>query len=192
MGHDRYAMTLADTPAELVGILRVGVPVGLFQNRTEAGYLLEDGTALLETEKDENGFYLGGAGMDGMYLKISARYEPVRDEDGRVTAFRRISPFAPRFTDEEQKLISQYALNTQENLLSDLETAMRVIKEPRLRALFTSTRDKLAQVPPDACTQLMADLRFTYQSRHQQDLRQRAQATKRSKRQNKRRSDMER
>ena len=69
---------------------------------------------------------------------------------------------------------------------------MRVIKEPRLRALFTSTRDKLAQVPPDACTQLMADLRFTYQSRHQQDLRQRAQATKRSKRQNKRRSDMER
>ena len=58
MGHDRYAMTLADTPAELVGILREGVPVGLFQNRTEAGYLLEDGTALLEAEKDENGFYL--------------------------------------------------------------------------------------------------------------------------------------
>ena len=166
--------------------------MGLFQNRTEAGYLLEDGTALLEAEKDENGFYLGGAGMDGMYMKTSASYEPVRDEDGRVTAFRRISPFAPRFTDEEQKLISQYALNTQENLLSDLETAMRVIKEPRLRALFASTRDKLAQVPPDACTRLMADLRFTYQSRHQQDLRQRAQATKRSKRQNKRRSDMER
>lgn len=89
-------------------------------------------------------------------------------------------------------MISQYALNTQENLLSDLETAMRVIKEPRLRALFASTWDKLAQVPPDACTRLMADLRFTYQSRHQQDLRQRAQATKRSKRQNKRRSGMER
>ena len=183
MGNDQYAMTLADTPAALVGIRREGVPVGLFQRRTEAGYLLEDGTVLLEREKDENGFYLGGAGMDGMYLKTSARYEPV---------FRCISPYAPRFTGEEQKLISQYALNTQENLLSDLDAAIRVIKEPRLRALFASTREKLVQVPPDACTRLMADLRFTYQSRHQQDLRQRARSAKQSKQKNKRRSDMER
>ena len=190
MGNDRYTMTLGDIPAELVGIRQKRVPVGLFQNRTQAGYLLEDGTALLET--DENGFYLGGAGMDGMYLKTSDRYEPVRDEAGRVTAFRCISPYAAGFTGEEQKLISQYALNTRENLLSDLEAAVRVIKEPRLRALFASTRDKLAQVPPDACTRLMADLRFTYQSRHQQDLRQRARAAKRSNHKTKRRSDMER
>ena len=192
MGNDQYAMTLADTPAALVGIRREGVPVGLFQRRTEAGWLLEDGTVLLEREKDENGFYLGGAGMDGMYLKTSARYEPVRDEDGRVTVFRCISPYAPRFTGEEQKLISQYALNTQENLLSDLDAAIRVIKEPRLRALFTSTREKLVQVPPDACRRLMADLRFTYQSRHQQELRQRARSANRPKRKNKTRSDMER
>ena len=62
MGHDRYAMTLADTPAELVGILREGVPVGLFQNRTEAGYLLEDGTALLEAEKDKMASTSAGRG----------------------------------------------------------------------------------------------------------------------------------
>lgn len=192
MGNDRYAMTLGDIPAELVGIRQEGVSMGLTQRRTQAGYLLEDSTALLETEKDENGFYLGGAGMDGMYLKTSERYEPVRDEDGRVTAFRRISPYAARFTGEEQKLVSQYALNTQENLLSDLEAAVRVIKEPRLRALFTSTRDKLAQVPPDACPRLMADLRFTYRSRHQQDLRQRERAAKRPNHKSKRRSDMER
>lgn len=192
MEHERYSMTLTDVPAELVGIRREGIPVGLFQSRIEAGYLLEDGTALLEAEKDENGFYLGGAGMDGMYLKTSARYEPVRDEAGRVTAFRRISPYAAQFTGEEQKLIAQYALNTPQNLLSDLEAAMRVLKDSRLSALFASTRDKAAQVPPDACRRLMADLRFTYQSRHQQELRQRARSANRPKRKNKTRSDMER
>ena len=56
MGHDRYAMTLADTPAELVGILREGVPVGLFQNRTEAGYLLEDGRWTVEVKDNGDGF----------------------------------------------------------------------------------------------------------------------------------------
>ena len=96
------------------------------------------------------------------------------------------------FTGEEQKLIAQYALNTPQNLLSDLEAAMRVLKDSRLSALFASTRDKAAQVPPDACRRLMADLRFTYQSRHQQELRQRARSANRPKRKNKTRSDMER
>ncbi len=192
MENNRYVITLTEVPAEVAEIRQEGVPMGLFQRRTEAGYLLEDGTALLETMKDENGFYLGGTGMDGMYLKTDARYEPVRDENGRVTAFRRMSPYTPRFTGEEQKLLAQYALNTQENLLSDLEAAMRVIKEPHLRALFASTRDKAAQVPPDACLRLMADLRFAYQSRHQQDLRQREQSAKQSTHKNRKRSDIER
>ena len=69
MDDGRYAMTLDEVSAEIIAIRQTGVPCGLIQPRMEAGYLLTDGTALLESEKDENGFYIGGAGMDGMYLR---------------------------------------------------------------------------------------------------------------------------
>lgn len=176
MENERYAVTLADVPAEIVGIRQAGVPYGYGQRRTEPGFLLADGTALLESEKDENGFYLGGAGMDGMYLKTGQRYEPVRDEDGRITAFRRMSEHLPQFASEEQKLIFQYAMNTKEHLLADLEAPMRVLKDDRLRALFSGTRDKLAQIPADACTRLMADIRAAYKGRSEQSIRERQKA----------------
>ena len=85
MEHGRYDMTLEDVPGMILSIRQTGVPVGLTATHTEPGFLLSDGTALLECEKDENGFYVGGAGMDGMYLKTGRLYEPVRDEDGAVT-----------------------------------------------------------------------------------------------------------
>lgn len=101
MDDGRYAMTLDEVSAEIIAIRQTGVPCGLIQPRMEAGYLLTDGTALLESEKDENGFYIGGAGMDGMYLRTPQRYEPVRNDSGKVTAFRLMSSYLTRFNRQE-------------------------------------------------------------------------------------------
>ena len=79
MEHGRYDITLGDVPAEIVEIAQLGVPVGYIDRHMESGFVLADGTALLESEKDESGFYVGGAGMDGMFLRTNERYEPVRD-----------------------------------------------------------------------------------------------------------------
>lgn len=180
MENERYAVTLADVPAEMIDIRQKGVPFGYAQHRVEPGFLLADGTALLEDEKDENGFYLGGAGMDGMYLNTGQRYEPVRDEDGQITAFRRMSEHLPQFNGEEQKLIFQYATNTKEHLLADLEAPLRVLKDARLRALFSGTREKLARIPADACIRLMADIRAAYKGRSEQSIRERQRTTHKS------------
>jgi hypothetical protein len=68
------------------------VPYGLsgVNRRILPGYILANGTALLEDERDEYGNYYGGAGMDGMYLKLGDRYAPVKNEDGSVRAFRKV------------------------------------------------------------------------------------------------------
>jgi len=76
--------------ADVVGIQQTGVPCGLFNRRIEPGFVLDNGTVLLESERDRAGLYIGGAGMDGMYLRTNERYEPVRDGDGRLLAFRRV------------------------------------------------------------------------------------------------------
>ena len=54
---------------DVVGIRQTGVPCGLVNRRIEPGYVLANGTVLLESEKDEDGRYIGGAGMEGMYLR---------------------------------------------------------------------------------------------------------------------------
>ena len=192
MGHDRYAMTLADTPAELVGILREGVPVGLFQNRTEAGYLLEDGTALLETEKDENGFYVGGNYVNGEYLKSQERYEPVRNKDGAITGFRQMNAYLHQLSGEEQKLIFQYALNTKNNLLEDLEQILKIVKNQQLRQLVSGTCEKLARIPDQECIRLMADIRAAYKERNLESIRQRQKAAQRKPAMRKRKRSLER
>ena len=192
MGHDRYAMTLADTPAELVGILREGVPVGLFQNRTEAGYLLEDGTALLETEKDENGFYVGGNYVNGEYLKSQERYEPVRNKDGAITGFRQMNAYLHQLSGEEQKLIFQYALNTKNNLLEDLEQILKIVKNQHLRQLVSGTCEKLARIPDQECIRLMADIRAAYKERNLESIRQRQKAAQRKPAMRKRKRSLER
>ena len=75
-----------------ISIMRVGVPCGLIQKRMEPGYMLADGTVLLESEQDARGCYKGGAGMDGMYLQTGRLYAPVRGDDGQIKAFREVKP----------------------------------------------------------------------------------------------------
>ena len=62
------------------------------EKHTEPGYLLADGTALLENERDGFGRYRGGAGMDGMYLQTGRLYAPVRGVDGQIKAFQEVKP----------------------------------------------------------------------------------------------------
>ena len=182
MDDGRYAMTLDEVSAEIIAIRQKGVPCGLIQPRMEAGYLLADGTALLESEKDENGFYIGGAGMDGMYLRTPQRYEPVRDDSGKVTAFRLMSSYLTRFSGQELEAIFQYGLNTKENLLHDLEAVVQAVKQPEIRAAFSGARNKLEPIPPEECRRLMADIRAAYKGRHEQSIRQRQQTAGKSKR----------
>ena len=183
MAEGRYDITLDDVPAEIVGIRQVGVPIGYINRRTDPGYMLANGTALLESEKDEAGFYVGGAGMDGMYLRTPARYEPVRDEDGAVYAFRRMSEHLTRFTGEEQQTIFQYAMNTPEHLIEDLTAALPALrKSPQVYGLFASTLEKLKQVPDHDRERLMADIRAAYKGREQQSIRERQKKAAQKKR----------
>lgn len=79
-------------PLPEVAVAQIGVPYGLFQRRIEPGYVLENGTVLLECEKDAFGRYQGGAGMDGMYIKIPEFYVPLRAENGQIGAFQQVAP----------------------------------------------------------------------------------------------------
>lgn len=82
-----------------IGIEQTGVPYGLLNPRTEPGYVLQDGTALLECERDAYGNYQGGAGMDGMYLRTGRLYAPVPGEDGQATAFRELRAVEYQYRD---------------------------------------------------------------------------------------------
>ena len=68
------------------------VPCGLVgaNRHMKPGYVLASGVVLLETEKDGRGNYIGGAGMDGMYLRTPTRYAPVKNGDGSVRAFFKV------------------------------------------------------------------------------------------------------
>ena len=176
-----YDITLGEVPAEIVGINQIGVPMGLINRRTEPGYMLADGIALLESEKDEAGFYVGGAGMDGMFLSTPARYEPVRDEDGVIYAFRRMSDYLTRFNAEEQGVIYSHGMNTKDNLIEDLSAALPALKKsPQVYDLFASTIRKLDEVPERDCPRLMADIRAAYKGRHEQVIRERLRAAEKS------------
>lgn len=67
------------------------VPVGLWKKRNEPGFMLANGFALLESEKDADGNYIGGAGIDGMYTKTPHRFQPVLEESGLPRAFRDVT-----------------------------------------------------------------------------------------------------
>ena len=75
-----------------IAIRQAGVPYGWLYRRTEPGYLLADGTALLECERDSAGRYKGGAGLDGVYLHTGRLYVPVLAEDGKIRAFQEVQP----------------------------------------------------------------------------------------------------
>lgn len=75
-----------------IAVRQTGVPYGWLYRRTEPGYLLANGIALLECERDSAGRYKGGAGLDGMYLQTGRLYVPVLAGDGNVRAFQEVIP----------------------------------------------------------------------------------------------------
>lgn len=192
MGNDRYQMTLEEMPGIILGIQQKGALMGTSTNRIESGYLLSNGIALLENEKDENGFYVGGSYVNGEYLKSQERYEPVRNEDGAITGFRQMSAYLHQFSGEEQKLIFQYALNTKNNLLEDLEQILKIVKNQQLRQLVSGTCEKLARIPDRECIRLMADIRVAYKERNLESIRQRQKAAQRKPAMRKRKRSLER
>lgn len=192
MGHDRYQMTLEEIPGIILDIQQKGALMGTSTNRIESGYLLSNGTALLENEKDENGFYVGGNYVNGEYLKSQERYEPVRNKDGAITGFRQMSAYLHQLSGEEQKLIFQYALNTKNNLLEDLEQILKIVKNQQLRQLVSGTCEKLAIIPDRECIRLMADIRAAYKERNLESIRQRQKATQRKPAMRKRKRSLER
>lgn len=192
MGNDRYQMTLEEIPGIILDIRQKGALMGTSTNRIESGYLLSNGTALLENEKDENGFYVGGNYVNGEYLKSQERYEPVRNKDGAITGFRQMSAYLHQFSGEEQKLIFQYALNTKNNLLEDLEQILKIVKNQQLRQLVSATCEKLAIIPDRECIRLMADIRAAYKERNLESIRQRQKAAQRKPTMRKRKRSLER
>lgn len=80
------------------------IPMGLpgVNRRDLPGYLLADGTALVESERDASGNYIGGAGIGGMYLRTPQRYAPVKNEDGSVRAFREVHKIPGRSHEPER------------------------------------------------------------------------------------------
>ena len=192
MGNDRYQMTLEEIPGIILDIQQKGVLMGTSTNRIESGYLLSNGTALLENEKDENGFYVGGNYVNGEYLKSQERYEPVRNKDGAITGFRQMSAYLHQLSGEEQKLIFQYALNTKNKLLEDLEQILKIVKNQQLRQLVSGTCEKLAIIPDRECIRLMADIRAAYKERNLESIRQRQKAAQRKPAMRKRKRSLER
>lgn len=192
MGNDRYQMTLEEIPGIILDIRQKGALMGTSTNRIESGYLLSNGTALLENEKDENGFYVGGNYVNGEYLKSQERYEPVRNKDGAITGFRQMSAYLHQFSGEEQKLIFQYALNTKNKLLEDLEQILKIVKNQQLRQLVSATCEKLAIIPDRECIRLMADIRAAYKERNLESIRQRQKAAQRKPAMRKRKRSLER
>jgi hypothetical protein len=192
MGNDRYQMTLEEIPGIILDIQQKGALMGTSTNSIESGYLLSNGTALLENEKDENGFYVGGNYVNGEYLKSQERYEPVRNKDGAITGFRQMSAYLHQLSGEEQKLIFQYALNTKNNLLEDLEQILKIVKNQQLRQLVSGTCEKLARIPDRECIRLMADIRAAYKERNLESIRQRQKAAQRKPAMRKRKRSLER
>jgi hypothetical protein len=70
------------------------IPMGLpgVNRRMVDGFMLSTGYVLLESERDPQGRYYGGAGMDGMYLKTDHLFMPVRNSSGEIRAFREVLP----------------------------------------------------------------------------------------------------
>ena len=143
-------------------------------------YRLTNGTVLHKHKKDENDFYVDGTSVDGKYTETQSRYEPVRDQDGNITGFRKMNNHLPTFSGEEQKLIFQYALNTKENLPEDLAQLLRVVKNPELQQLIAGTCEKLTKIPEQECIRLMADIRATYKGRNRESIRQQQKAVQKS------------
>lgn len=95
---DESAITKAHIEAgsrligDIIPVIKEGVPCGLNEKRIEPGYILTDGTVLLQRERDEFGYFYGGAGMDGMYLRTNEFYMPVFDAERALLGFQQCIP----------------------------------------------------------------------------------------------------
>ena len=98
MENGRYTNTLAEIAATIINIKEIGVPVGFQQKRIAEGFQLVNGSVVMESERDENGYYIGGTGMDGIFLPTRERYEPCFDGDNFINGFRLISSHVIDFT----------------------------------------------------------------------------------------------
>lgn len=173
MEQNRYTNTLAEVQAQIIAIKSTGVPMGLFTKHTEDGYTLCDGYTVAESSRDGNGFYIGGAGMDGMYLVTENRYEPIFNDDGCITAFRQINSYVLNFSPEQQALIAQYALNTKAHLVQDLMELTATALPSELATLVKDTIHMLGYIPEEPCRQMMADLYWVYRERNLRSIQER-------------------
>lgn len=99
-----------------IGIVREGVVCGFNSTRrTEPGYLLKDGTALLECERDAYGNYHGGAGMEGLYLKTGKLYAPVMDAQGTIQAFRNLHNRMEREQERDVNPLEAVEMGSEQN-----------------------------------------------------------------------------
>lgn len=76
---------------QIIPVKREGVPCGL-DKRIEPGFILADNTVILLSERDEFGYFFGGAGMDGMYLRTQETYMPVFDAGRNLLGFQQAIP----------------------------------------------------------------------------------------------------
>ena len=88
---------------QFAAITDFSVTIGLpgVNQRKEPGYVLDNGLVLLESERDSQGNYKAGAGMDGMFLQTGRIFEPIRYPDGEILAFLERQPERTRTKDLE-------------------------------------------------------------------------------------------
>lgn len=170
MEYNRFTNTLAEVPARIVEIKEVSVPMKSPEPHIADGFQLSDGYAVLELERDENNFYIGQYSADGNYHPTSNRYEPIYDDDCFITSFRQMEPHVILFSPEQQTLISQYALNTKDNLILDLSELLKRPLILELHELIKNTIELLSHIQDEPCRQLMADLYWTYRERNLQSI----------------------
>lgn len=74
---------------QLAAITDFTVTMGLpgVNQRQEPGFVLDNGLVLLESERDSQGNYKAGAGMDGMFLQTGRVFAPIRYDGGEIIAF---------------------------------------------------------------------------------------------------------
>ena len=89
---DKNNYSVQESLGPEIPIKTTAVPMGLpgVNRRTVNGFVLANGIVLLESERDSSGNYVGGAGLDGMYLRTPHRFTPVKNESGEIRAFREV------------------------------------------------------------------------------------------------------
>lgn len=85
-------LVMAERLGPEIPVRTKAVPMGPpgVNRRTVNGFVLANGIVLLESERDSSGNYVGGAGLDGMYLRTPHRFTPVKNESGEIRAFREV------------------------------------------------------------------------------------------------------